>query len=135
MSRLRKRSGGGYKLGREDKDAPARGRLELYKHNDSGLSEGLSIQQRPPSGSHCEVSHMPRRLPAVLRVAGLSSFVLKIILVPCFSLLTSCYLPSVTQDLFFLLVVNGVFAVGCRSLRIFPARSQYEVGTLSASVE
>jgi hypothetical protein len=72
---------------------------------------------------------------AVLRVAGPSSFVLKIILAPCFSLLTSCYLPSVTRDLFFLLIVNGVFAVGRHSLRIFPARSQYEVGTLSASVE
>ena len=90
----------------------------------AAFREGLSTQQRPPSGSRCQASHTPRRLPAVLRVAGPSSFVLKIILVPSFSLLTSRYLPSVTQNLFFLLVVNGVFAVGCRSLRASRARSQ-----------
>ena len=55
---------------------------ELYRHKTAVFSEGLSPRQRPPSGLCCQVSHMPRRLPAVLRVAGLSSFVLKIILVP-----------------------------------------------------
>jgi hypothetical protein len=50
--------------------------------------------------------------------------VLTIILAPCFSLLTSCYLPSATQDLFSLLVVSGVFAVGCLPPRTSPACSQ-----------
>src|SRR5947209_3832133 len=37
---------------------------------------------------------------------------------------SSLLLDSVTQDLFFLLVVNGVLVIGCRSLRTFPAHSQ-----------
>ena len=62
---------------------------ELYRHKTAVFSEGLSRRQRPPSDSRYQVSHMPRRLPALLRGASPSSFVLKIILAPCFVLLDS----------------------------------------------
>ena len=134
MGRLRKRSGGGHISWMRGKRCSSKGGIawELYRHKTAVFSEGLSPPQRPSSGpptapkrlTLSSESHIPRRLPAVLRVAGPSSSVLKIILAPRFSLLTSCYLPSATQDLFFLLVVSGVFAVGCLSPRISPARSQ-----------
>src|SRR5277367_1966174 len=89
---------------------------KLCRHKTAVFSERLSPSTEAPKAAPKRLtlsseSHMPRRLPVVLRVARPSSFVLEIILAPCFSLLTSCYLSSATQDLFFLLVVNGVFAV------------------------
>jgi hypothetical protein len=131
MSRLRKRSGGGHMSWMRGKRCSSKGGIawELYRPQDSGLFGGVkpsteALKAAPKRLTLSSESHMPRRLPAVLRVAGPSSFVLKIILAPCFSLFTSCYLPSATQDLFFLPVVSGVFAVGCLSPRISPARSQ-----------
>jgi hypothetical protein len=49
-------------------------------------------------------------------------------------------LPIATQDLFFILVVNGVFVVGCYSLKglsrtLTTLRLHCEVRTLSACVE
>jgi hypothetical protein len=93
---------------------------------------GQPARRATSSGSQCRVSYTPRPLPAALRVASPSSVdpkghpypspcatclavfhgllfpslsvtsPLKTILAPCSSLLTSCYLPSATQDLFFL---------------------------------
>ena len=61
-----------HKLGREDRDALARGTAWSF----------IGTMTAGPSGARCQVSHMPRRLPAVLRVADPSSFALKIILTP-----------------------------------------------------
>ena len=133
LSRLRKRSGGGHMSWTRGKRCPSQREIawELYRRKTAAPSGSTSSGIPYAASTPCR---------AVLRVTGPSGSVLKIIFAPCFSLLTSCYLPRVTHDLFFLLVVNGIFAVGCRSLKDLSctpttSRLHCEVGTLSTSVE
>jgi hypothetical protein len=106
--------------GRDENDALARGELpgafidskttgpipsEVWSPQDSGLDSGLD--SGPQRCTVCQVFHAPRPLPALLRVASLSSFVLKIILSPApYSLLRATHLAPVGS--IFPVVVGGI---------------------------
>ena len=110
--------------GRDENDALARGGLpgafidskttgpipsEVWSPKTAALTAASTAA--PQRCTVCQVFHAPRPLPALLRVASLSSFVLKIILSPApYSLLRATHLAPVGP--IFPVVVGGILATG-----------------------